>query len=68
MEKFIKQVHITANALVFVIFPPFQAGITVTAPSTPVTLATSLWAMRSASARRLASGQGPSPTARSEVS
>ena len=68
MEKFIKQVHITANALVFVIFPPFQAGITVTAPSTPVTLATSLWAMRSASARRLACGQGPSPTARSEVS
>ena len=68
MEKFIKQVHITANALVLVIFPTFQAGITVTAPSTPVTLATSLWAMRSASARRLAFGQGPSPTARSEVS
>ena len=46
----------------------FQDAITVTVLSTPVTLATKLSAMRSASARRLVCGQGQSPTARREVS
>ena len=46
----------------------FQGAIMVTVLSTPVTLVTSLWAMRSASARRLGYGQGQSPTARREVS